>query len=98
MHHSLFYLALNKPKELVNDVSNQSIYVFILVATRVSYYLAEFAKNIKERDIIYWVQGLCANRKKSLALGERGLEGLDFAVRTKQEGCKEADERAHNEG
>ena len=42
-------------------------------------YLAEFAKNIKEGDIIYWVQGLCANREKSLALGERGLEGFDRA-------------------
>ncbi len=41
--------------------------------------LAAFAKNIEERDIIYWVQGLCANRAKSLALGERGLEGLDRA-------------------
>ena len=27
----------------------------------------------------YWVQGLCPNREKSLALGERGLEGLDRA-------------------
>ena len=42
-------------------------------------YLAEFAKNIKEGEIIYWVQGLCPNREKSLALGERGLEGLDRA-------------------
>ena len=40
---------------------------------------AEFVKNIKERDIIYWVQGLCVNREKSLALGERGLEGFDRA-------------------
>ena len=40
---------------------------------------AEFAKNIEERDIIYWVQGLCPNLEKSLALGERGLEGLDRA-------------------
>jgi hypothetical protein len=42
-------------------------------------YLAEIAKNIEEGDIIYWVQGLCANREKSLALGERGLEGFDRA-------------------
>ncbi len=42
-------------------------------------YLAEIAKNIKEGEIIYWVQGLCANREKSLALGERGLEGFDRA-------------------
>ncbi len=42
-------------------------------------FFAEFSKNIKERDIIYWVQGLCPNREKSLALGERGLEGLDRA-------------------
>ena len=42
-------------------------------------FLSEFAKNIKEQDIIYWVQGLCPNREKSLALGERGLEGLDRA-------------------
>ena len=42
-------------------------------------FLSEFAKNIKERDTIYWVQGLCPNREKSLALGERGLEGLDRA-------------------
>ena len=42
-------------------------------------YLAEFVKNIKEGDIIYWAQGLCANREKSLALGERGLEGFDRA-------------------
>jgi hypothetical protein len=41
--------------------------------------LAAFAKNIEEWDIIYWVQGLCPNREKSLALGERGLEGLDRA-------------------
>jgi len=40
---------------------------------------AEFVKNIKERDIIYWVQGLCVNREKSHALGERGLEGFDRA-------------------
>jgi hypothetical protein len=37
-------------------------------------FLSEFAKNIKERETIYWVQGLCPNREKSLALGERGLE------------------------
>jgi hypothetical protein len=37
-------------------------------------FFAEFAKNIEERDIIYWVQGLCPNREKSLALGKRGLE------------------------
>jgi len=42
-------------------------------------FLSEFAKNIRERDAIYWVQGLCPNREKSLALGERGLEGLDRA-------------------
>ena len=41
--------------------------------------MSEFAKNIKEQDTIYWVQGLCPNREKSLALGERGLEGLDRA-------------------
>jgi hypothetical protein len=41
--------------------------------------LSEFAKNIKERDTIYWVQGLCPNSEKSLALGERGLKGLDRA-------------------
>jgi hypothetical protein len=97
MHHSLFYLALNKPKELVNDVSNQSICLYprghkSLVTTWLS--LQKTSKN----EISSRVQGLCANRKKSLALGERGLEGLDFAVRTKQEGCEEADERAHNEG
>jgi hypothetical protein len=40
-------------------------------------FFAEFSKNIKEQDIIYWVQGLCPNREKSLSLGERGLEGLD---------------------
>ena len=40
-------------------------------------YLTEFVKNIKERDNIYWVQGLCANREKFLPLGERGLEGFD---------------------
>jgi hypothetical protein len=42
-------------------------------------YLAEIAKNIKEGGTIYWVQGLCANLKKSLALGERGLKVLDRA-------------------
>jgi hypothetical protein len=42
-------------------------------------FLSEFAKNIKERKTIYWVQGLCPNRDKSLALGKRGLEGLDRA-------------------
>ena len=42
-------------------------------------FLSEFAKNIKERETIYWVQGLCPNRAKSLALGERGLVGLDRA-------------------
>jgi hypothetical protein len=36
-------------------------------------------KKNKEGEIIYWVQGLCANHEKSLALGERGLEGLDRA-------------------
>ncbi len=41
--------------------------------------LAEIAKNIKEGGTIYWVQGLCANLEKSLALGERGLEVLDRA-------------------
>jgi hypothetical protein len=41
--------------------------------------LTEFLKNIKERDTIYWVQGLCPNREKSLALVERGLEGFDRA-------------------
>ena len=41
--------------------------------------MSEFAKNIKERDTIYWVQGLCPNSEKSLALGERGLKGLDRA-------------------
>jgi hypothetical protein len=41
--------------------------------------LSEFAKNIKEQDIIYWVQGLCPNGEKTLDLGERGLEGLDRA-------------------
>jgi hypothetical protein len=46
--------------------------------------VSEFAKNIEERDIIYWVQGLCPNREKSLALGGRGLEGLD------QETCPSA--------
>ena len=39
--------------------------------------LAEIAKNIKEGGTIYWVQGLCTNLEKSLALGERGLEVLD---------------------
>ena len=42
-------------------------------------FMSEFAKNIKEQDTIYWVQGLCANREKSLALGERVLKGLDRA-------------------
>jgi hypothetical protein len=42
-------------------------------------FLSEFAKNIKEGDTIYWVQGLCPNREKSLALGKRGLGGLDHA-------------------
>ena len=53
--------------------------VFILVATRVSCLLAEFAKNIKDGEVIYWFQGLCASREKSLALGERGLKGFDRA-------------------
>jgi hypothetical protein len=43
-------------------------------------YLAEIAKNIKEWEIIYWVQGLWPNPEKSLALGKRGLEGLDRAI------------------
>jgi len=42
--------------------------------------LAEIAKNIKEWEIIYWVQGLWPNPEKSLALGKRGLEGLDRAI------------------
>ena len=42
--------------------------------------MAEIAKNIKEWEIIYWVQGLCPNHEKSLALGERGLEGLDREI------------------
>jgi hypothetical protein len=54
-------------------------YVFIHVVQESRDSLAAFAKNIKERDIIYWVQGLCPNCEKSLALGERGLEELDRA-------------------
>jgi hypothetical protein len=42
-------------------------------------YLIVFVENITKRDIIYWVQRLCPNREKSLALGKRGLEGLDQA-------------------
>jgi hypothetical protein len=38
-----------------------------------------FVKNIKEGDIVYWFQGLCPNHEKSLALGGRGLKGLDRA-------------------
>ncbi len=52
-------------------------YVFSTWSQESRGYLAEFVKNIKEGDFIYWAQGLCANREKSLALGERGLEGLD---------------------
>jgi chemotaxis protein histidine kinase CheA len=40
-------------------------------------FLAKFVRNIEEGDIIYWTQGLCPNHEKSLALGGRGLEGLD---------------------
>jgi hypothetical protein len=42
-------------------------------------FLSDFAKNIKPKKTIYWVQALCPNREKSLALGMRGLEGLDRA-------------------
>ena len=42
-------------------------------------FLSDFAKNIKPKNTIYWVQGLCPNREKSLALGTRGLDGLDRA-------------------
>ena len=42
-------------------------------------FLSDVAKNIKPKKTIYWVQGLCPNRDKSLALGKRGLEGLDRA-------------------
>ena len=38
----------------------------------------KFVRNIEEGDIIYWTQGLCPNSEKSLALGGRGLEGLDW--------------------
>ena len=38
-----------------------------------------FGENINKWDIIYWVQGLCPNHEKSLALGKRGVEGLDWA-------------------
>ena len=41
--------------------------------------LAVFVKNIKKGDIVYWFQGLCPNHEKSLALGGRGLKGLDRA-------------------
>jgi DNA segregation ATPase FtsK/SpoIIIE-like protein len=46
--------------------------------------LAKLIRNIEEGDIIYWTQGLCPNREKFLALGGRGLEGLD------QESCPSA--------
>jgi hypothetical protein len=42
-------------------------------------FLSDFAKNIKPKKTIYWVLALCPNREKSLALGTRGLEGLDRA-------------------
>ena len=42
-------------------------------------FLSDFAINIKPKKTIYWVQALCPNREKSLALGTRGLEGLDRA-------------------
>jgi hypothetical protein len=42
-------------------------------------FLSDFAKNIKPKKTIYWVQALCPNREKSLALGTRGLEGFDRA-------------------
>jgi hypothetical protein len=78
MHFSLFYLALNKPKEPVKRCCINTINTSLSTWSQESRgYLAEFVKNIKEGDIIYWAQGLCANREKSLALGERGLEGLD---------------------
>ena len=40
-------------------------------------FLAKLVRNIEEGQIIYWTQGLCPNHEKSLALGGRGLEGLD---------------------
>ena len=42
-------------------------------------FLAKFVRNIEGGNIIYWTQGLCPNHEKSLALGGRGLEGLDRA-------------------
>jgi hypothetical protein len=42
-------------------------------------FLAKLVRNIKEGQIIYWTQGLCPKHEKSLALGGRGLEGLDRA-------------------
>jgi hypothetical protein len=79
-HASLtFYLALNQPKEPVKRCIH-TINTYLSSWSQESRdYLAEFVTNIKEGDIIYWAQVLCANREKSLALGKRGLEGLDRA-------------------
>ena len=78
-HASLtFYLALNQPKEPVKQCIHKIDTSLFMWSQESCDYLAEFVKNIKEGDIIYWAQGLCANRKKSLALGERGLEGFDW--------------------
>ena len=79
-HASLtFYLALNQPKEPVKRCIHTIDTSLSTWSQESRDYLAEFVKNIKEGDIIYWAQGLCANREKSLALGERGLEGFDRA-------------------
>jgi hypothetical protein len=52
MHHSLFYLALNQPKELVKLCIHTIDTSLSSWSQESRDYLAEFAKNIKERDII----------------------------------------------
>ena len=55
---------LNQPKELVKwriHTINTSLSSW---SQQSRDYLTEFVKNINERDVIYWVQGLCANREK----------------------------------
>jgi len=78
-HASLtFYLALNQPKELVEQCIHTINTSLSSWPQKSRDYSTEFVKNIKERNNIYWVQGLCANREKFLALGERGLEGFHW--------------------
>ena len=61
-----------------NDVFTRSIRLYAHGRQSLVTSCLSLQKTPKKRTI-YWVQGLCPNREKSLALDERGLKGLDRA-------------------